>query len=159
MRYLVLIVALVLTILLCAAFGGFAGIGWLWLLPVCFLGSLVALAVLFFVFLWILSALVDTDKPQEKDNKFYRIVVSQTVELALWILRMRIHTVGLEQTPKSGRFLLVCNHLSLLDPVLLLAYFKKSQLAFKIQILDELPFVFIETVDKLKPKTVIMEKS
>ncbi len=130
MRYIVCIVALVLAVLLCAAFGGFAGIGWLWLLPVCFVGGVVAIVLVYFVFLCILCAAVDTEKPQEKDNKFYRAVVSGIAELALWILRMRVHTKGLEQTPKSGRFLLVCNHLSLLDPVLLLVYFRKCQLAF-----------------------------
>ena len=43
---------------------------------------------------------------------------------------MRVHTKGLEQTPKAGRFLLVCNHIDNLDPVTLLAFFKGSQLAF-----------------------------
>ncbi len=130
MRYIALIVALVLALGLCFAFGGFAGMAWLWLLPVCFLGSILGLAVLFFALLLVLSALVDTEKPQEKDSVLYRFVVCKTAELAIWILRMRVHTKGLEQTPKDGRFLLVCNHLSLLDPVMLLAYFKKSQLAF-----------------------------
>lgn len=130
MRYIAFAVALILAIGLCAAFGGFAGNGWLWLLPVCFVGGVVAMVVVYFAFLCVLGAVVDVEKPQEKDSKFYRAVISRTAELALWILRMRVHTKGLEQTPKGGRFLLVCNHLSLLDPVLLLAYFKKSQLAF-----------------------------
>ncbi len=130
MRYIALIVALALAVGLCFAFGGFAGTAWLWMLPVCFLGSILGLALLFFGFLLVLSALVDTDKPQEKDSALYRFAVCRTAELAIWILRMRVHTKGLEKTPKDGRFLLVCNHLSLLDPVMLLAYFKKSQLAF-----------------------------
>ena len=130
MRCFAFMIVLALAVLLCAAFGGFAGNGWLWLLPVCFVGGLVIFVAVYFAFLCILSAAVDTEKPQQKDSKFYRTVVSRTAELGLWILRMRVHTKGLEQTPKTGRFLLVCNHLSLLDPVLLLVYFRKSQLAF-----------------------------
>ena len=130
MRYIVLLVTLALAVLLCAAFGGFAGYGWLWLLPVCFVGAAVAILLAYFIFLCILGAAVDTEKPQEKDSKFYRFVVTRTAELGAWLLRIRVHTKGLEQTPKSGRFLLVCNHLSILDPALLLIYFKKSQLAF-----------------------------
>ena len=46
------------------------------------------------------------------------------------ILLMRVHTEGLEKTPKSGRFFLVCNHINDLDPVTLMAYFSQCQLAF-----------------------------
>ena len=43
---------------------------------------------------------------------------------------MRLHTKGLENTPKDGRFLLVCNHLFIADPGIVLHCFRKSQLAF-----------------------------
>ena len=129
-RWIVFLLALLLAAGLCAATGGFCGLTWLWALPLSFFGSLLAMALCWFLLLFISSAFVDTEKPQEKDSKFYRILVQTTAQLALWILRMRVHTKGLNQTPKDGRFLLVCNHLSLLDPVTLLAYFRKSQLAF-----------------------------
>lgn len=129
LRYIVLLLALLLAVGFCCV-AGTTGITWLWLLPVSFLGSLVGMAAIFFLTLWISTLFVDTDKVQEKDNKFYRFLTQTTAQLAVWILRMRVHTKGLEKTPKKGRFLLVCNHLSLLDPVTLLAYFGKSQLAF-----------------------------
>lgn len=116
--------------LICWLAGGFESLAWLWLLPVGFLGSLLVLAGLFFLVLWLSCAFVDIDKPQEKDSKFHRFMVSHTAELALSILGIRMHTKGLEQTPKDGRFLLVCNHIDILDPVVLLAHFKKCQLAF-----------------------------
>lgn len=129
LRYIVLLLALLLAVGICCLAGA-TGTTWLWLLPVGFLGSLVGMAVIFFLTLWISTLFVDTEKVQEKDNKFYRFLTQTTAQLAVWILRMRVHTKGLEKTPKNGRFLLVCNHLSLLDPVTLLAYFGKSQLAF-----------------------------
>ena len=129
-RYIALVLVLLMAVGICAATGGFAGLGWLWQLPVSIIGSALGLALLFFLVLWIASMLVDTEKTQEKDNKFYRFITQTTAQVAIWILRMRVHTKGLEQLPKDGRFLLVCNHLSLLDPVTLLAYFRKSQLAF-----------------------------
>jgi len=94
------------------------------------LGSLLTLALFFFLVLWLSCAFVDIEKPQEKDSKFHRFMVGNTAQLVLSVLRMRMHTRGLEQTPKDGRFLLVCNHINDLDPVVLLAYFKKKQLAF-----------------------------
>ena len=130
MRYVVLLLALVFAVGICAGVGGFCGLEWLWALPVIILGSVLALALGWFLLLWIASAFVDTEKPQEKDSKFYRLITQTTARLAVWILSMRVHTKGLEQTPKTGRFLLVCNHLALADPIILLAFFRKSQLAF-----------------------------
>ena len=125
-------VALILLIAAALSFaiGGLPTLNWLWLVPVCALVSLLVLGLGWFLLLWLASCLVDTEKPQKKDNAFYRAITQTTTKLAVWILRMRVHTKGLEQTPKDGRFLLVCNHLSLLDPVMLLAFFSKSQLAF-----------------------------
>ncbi len=128
-RYIALALALLLAVGICTI-GGTSGLNWLWGLPLSFLGSLVILAAIFFLTLWVSTLFVDTEKVQEKDNPFYRALTQTTARLAIWILRMQVHTRGLENTPKDGRFLLVCNHLSLLDPVTLLAFFSKSQLAF-----------------------------
>ena len=129
-RYIALALVLLVAVGICAATGGFADLGWLWQLPLWVIGSALGLLLGYFLILWIASLFVDTEKQQEEDSKFYRILVQTTAQLVALILRMRVHTEGLEQTPKEGRFLLVCNHLSLLDPVMLLAYFRKSQLAF-----------------------------
>jgi 1-acyl-sn-glycerol-3-phosphate acyltransferase len=125
-----LALSVVLSVEICDLVGGFESLAWLWLLPVGFLGSLLVLAILFFLVLWLSCEFVDIEKPQERDSKFHRFMVVHTAQLVLPILRMRMHTKGLEQTPKDGRFLLVCNHINDLDPVVLLAHFKKSQLAF-----------------------------
>ena len=45
-------------------------------------------------------------------------------------MRVRLHTKGWENTPKEGRFLLVCNHLFVADPGIVLHCFRESQLAF-----------------------------
>ena len=114
----------------CIGTGAFGGLVWLWLLPVSFAGGFLLLTLAAFLFLLIACAVVDPDKPQEKDSKFYRTVANLYIEAILTFARIRIETRGLEKTPKSGRFLLVCNHLHEADPVILLHYFKKSQLAF-----------------------------
>ena len=130
LRYIALALALALAVGICAGVGGFAGLDWLWILPVSFMGSLLGMLVLLFLTALIAFAPVDTEKPQKKDNPFYRGLVYVLADTVIWILRMRVHTRGLEQVPKTGRFLLVCNHINDLDPVTLLSYFKKSQLAF-----------------------------
>lgn len=125
-----LILSALIAAAVCALTDAFESLAWLWLLPVGFLVSLLVLALLFFLVLWLCCAFVDIEKPQERDSKFHRFMVIHTAQLVLSILRMKMHTEGLEQIPKDGRFLLVCNHINDLDPVVLLAYFKKKQLAF-----------------------------
>lgn len=93
-------------------------------------GGILLLAALAFLLLWFLCRIVDLNKPQEHDSRFYRFVLKLVVPVIMAILQMRVHTSGLEKTPKDGRFLLVCNHINDLDPVTLLRYFSRSQLSF-----------------------------
>ena len=95
-----------------------------------FLGSYVGLGLLAFLFLWAATSLVDQEVPQEHDSRFYRRIVKAYIP-AIWsLLGMKVDIQGGEQLPKEGRFLLVCNHLGILDPVVLLGAFPKAQLAF-----------------------------
>lgn len=109
----------------------FACMGWkLWILPLLFAGIYAGLFALALLFLWAVCALVDFQKPQEEDSKFYRAVMHVYIDALIQLVRVRVHTKGLENTPKEGRFLLVCNHLFIADPGIVLHCFKKSQLAF-----------------------------
>lgn len=121
-------VSLVTAVLSCLGSG--LGLHWLWVAPLSFLGCFLGLLVLAFLFLFVACLCVDTKKPQEHDSRFYRTLVGLYIPMILTVAQVRIHTKGLEQTPASGRFLLVCNHLHEADPVILLHYFRKSQLAF-----------------------------
>lgn len=101
-----------------------------WLIPVLFALIFLVLGLLAFGFLCFVCALVDLDKPQETDSKFYRWVAYIYIEALVSLVLVRIRATGLEKTPKEGRFLLVCNHLFLADPAVLLHCFRKSQLSF-----------------------------
>ena len=115
---------------ICLLTGGFAGLAWIWLLPVLLLGFVVLGIVLAFLFLLLLAAAVDLNKEQKTDSKLYRKTVELYLQSALRPLGWRITTKGMEKLPKDGRFLLVCNHVSLADPVVLLRVFSGKQLAF-----------------------------
>jgi len=104
--------------------------GNLWMIPLCFAGSFLGLCLLAFLFLVAVSYSVDQNKPREEDSPFYRGVIAVYVEALIQLLQVRVHTSGLEKTPREGRFLLVCNHQFLADPGVLLHYFRDSQLAF-----------------------------
>ncbi len=123
----IVLLAAVFAALMCI---GADGLSWLWIAPVSFAGGVVALVVLAFAFLWLMCQLVDQSKEQQHDSKFYRTLMALYISAIKTVTRLHIHTEGLEKTPKDGRFLLVCNHTSLADPVILLHCFAKSQLAF-----------------------------
>lgn len=114
----------------CFGFDAFAGLAWLWMLPAAFLGAFLVLLIAAFLFLYFACKRVDLDVPQAHDSGFYRRLTYLYIDALIALARVRVHTEGLEQTPKDGRFLLVCNHQHLADPALLLGFFKRSQLAF-----------------------------
>lgn len=143
------LLALVLSAGTCGLSGAFGSLGWLWKLPVAFLGFWVLLALAAFFFLWAVAARVDLDKPQDEDDPFYRKVTIAYCQAIVSVLRMRVHTTGMEQLPTQGRFLLVCNHLHILDPVLLLAFFPKSQLAFISKRENDSMFIIGKLMHKL----------
>lgn len=119
-----------LSLLFCFLVPDYAGLNWIWLGPLSFLGSFLVLALLSVAFLWGACQFIDTEKPRTKDSPFYRRLAGVYVEALVQILQVRIHAEGLEKCPKDGRFLLVCNHIFIADPGILLHCFRDRQLAF-----------------------------
>ena len=113
-----------------AAAGGFSSLAWIWILPLSFIGCFLIAFLLAFLFLWLVSAVVDQKKPQEEDSPFYRGVARAYLPAIFTLLQEHVHTEGMEKLPENGRFLLVCNHLSVMDPLTLFYYFRNHQLAF-----------------------------
>ena len=109
---------------------GFTGFGWLWQLPVGFLGAFLAQLILLFLFMCIMAATVKMDEVQEKDSKFFRFVIHQVISLLVVLLGIKIETKGFEKMPRDKRVFLVSNHLNDIDPPVLLHFFKKYELAF-----------------------------
>ena len=123
-------ISLLVSLAVCLGTGAFGGGSWIWLLPVTFAGSFLALTLAAFLFLMYLCKRVDQSVPQEEDDKLYRVVTNLVIQAALPVLRIRTKVTGMEKMPKEGRFLLVSNHCDNSDPILLLRAFAKYQLAF-----------------------------
>ena len=75
-------------------------LGWaIWMMPVAFVGLFLIGFGLAVLFLWIICARVDLTKPQEEDDRFYRSVMYVYIEALIQLVRVRLHTKGLENTP------------------------------------------------------------
>lgn len=126
---LITLLSLICAVGITCAADGFSGAVWLWCLPLSFAGAWVVLLLLTLLVLVLICAGIDREKPQEHDDPAFRRVTALYSELVVQ-LTMHLRITGREKLPKSGRFLLVCNHLSDLDPVVLMHAFPRSQLAF-----------------------------
>ncbi len=105
--------------------------GYRWYFVVAFVVTDVVLILLALLFLIIVCGRVDISKPQaERDDPFYRGVMNLYIEALIDLVLVDVNWVGVEKIPGKGRFLLVCNHLFLADPGIVLNAFPKSQLAF-----------------------------
>ena len=104
--------------------------GGIWAGIAAFVGGWIGWLIVSELVILVAAALVDKNKEQEEDSKFYRWMTHLLIEFAITVGRVKIKTQGVERIPREGRFLLVCNHLSDIDPALLMHCFPKSQLAF-----------------------------
>lgn len=125
-----LIFPAILSGIFCWATDAFECNTWIWLLPVGYVGGFLAALILFLAVVLVSGLLVDRDKPQEKDSKYHRFLIARCAEFAKLLLSVKVHSRGMEKLPKKGRFLLVCNHLAEVDPLLLMGYFHKTGLTF-----------------------------
>ncbi len=120
----------VAAVVACTATGVFSGFGWLWVLPVSFVGSFLVLAAMAFGLLVLFCALIDPDKPRDTDSRWFRRFVMELVHAVITVLPLQVRIQGKEKLPADGRFMLVSNHLDNIDPAFFYYCFPKSQLAF-----------------------------
>jgi len=93
---------------------------------------LLALILIFLVcvlFTWIVGLPVDGKKEYNEDSRFYRGLLNIWTKVVVFVMRIHITAVGMEQVPE-GRFLLVQNHRSNFDPILTWYVFRKTNLSF-----------------------------
>ena len=102
-------------------------IHWLWVLPI-FLGSYIALNVLFFCALWFSTIFLPKKDPIDKPRNFYGIIWF-VCDWICGLMRVKIDFKGMEKFP-SKPFVLVSNHISNFDPIVVLAKVKGRKIAF-----------------------------
>ena len=101
-----------------------------WILPLFAAFYLVLLLLAFGYLCWVCGR-VDLSQPQaEHDDPFYRRVMDVYIEALMMLVGVKLDKEGFEQVPQDGRFLLVCHHLFIADPGILLNAFRKNQIAF-----------------------------
>lgn len=78
----------------------------------------------------VISMFTRRNKRCVKMNNFFRRVSIQTLDLVMRIMRIKLRVSGMEMIPENKRFLLICNHLSVFDPIIAMRTFSKNEVAF-----------------------------
>lgn len=135
--------AAVITLLLDIPFDIFRQPNSFWLVPLILLGTFAALIILHIALLALSILFVNLNKPP-RDTNFFRALVKGFFQFALPLLRIKVHTTGLEKTPDDEPFLLVCNHIHDLDPAVIYYAVPDARLAFiaKKEVRQNLPFIY-----------------
>lgn len=137
------LIAAVITLLLDIPLDIFGASHSWWLVPVVLLGAFVALIILHIVIFALSILMVNLNKPP-RDTDFFRLLVKGFLQMALPLLRVKVHITGTEKIPTDEPFLLVCNHIHDLDPAIIYYAVPDARLAFigKKEVRDLFPFIY-----------------
>ena len=101
-----------------------------WQSALVFLGAFAGINLLYVLFWYAVSMTVSRDKPLEKMHPIYPFGCAS---IAGWLCAwggVRTTVRGEEKLPSEGRFLMVCNHRSMYDPIVTEYKLRKYRLAF-----------------------------
>lgn len=114
-----------------------------WLVPLLFIAFFLCFLILQAAVFLISILVVNTNKPQPKNDKFFRWLLKETLPIIIFAAGVKINASGLEKLPSNTRMLFVCNHQHDFDCVVMLAMFPDSDLAFigKKEIYKTMPFI------------------
>ncbi|MBQ4381564.1 MAG: 1-acyl-sn-glycerol-3-phosphate acyltransferase [Oscillospiraceae bacterium] len=101
----------------------------IWQIPLIILGCVIGVFILFVIAVCIISLTIDKKKQYDRPTPFYMNLINLAYSYGGAMLGARIRVEGLEKLPEE-RFLVVSNHLSLFDPLLVTLALKKTWLVF-----------------------------
>ena len=86
--------------------------------------------LIFFLIIAFWSLFLSFKKPVNERKKRYDIALREVAKFIVMYSNVKIHAKGMEKMPKDGRFMFVCNHRSMFDPVLSAVQFARYNIAF-----------------------------
>ncbi len=119
----------------------------------CFIASLLMQAILFFLVAFVLSIPISKNKKTTHYSRFYRLALYGYTKFCLSLFGIHTTVKGMELLPKDGNFVILFNHRSNLDSMIMDVYLHKYPLVFVAkQSLFGIPFFgkFIHKIGYLK---------
>ena len=94
------------------------------------LGVYILLHVVCLTFFCLVGMTVPNDRPIEKQNQLCRYGCDAMAGAVNWYAGVHAVITGLEKIPEDSRFLFVCNHRSMYDPLIIMDKLRKYNIAF-----------------------------
>ena len=123
------ITILSLIVSLTVFFTCFATVAQIYWIPIIFIGGFFSLAILWAVSLIICTLFVDKSKPCRKHSRLFRFYANCIIDTSNQLMRVKLHVTGKEKLPQE-KFLLVGNHLSFMDPVIMMGVLRSYRMGF-----------------------------
>ncbi|MGN1081358.1 MAG: lysophospholipid acyltransferase family protein [Acutalibacteraceae bacterium] len=115
----IFIILSVVSGLVFAVSGPETGFGILWCIPV-MLGCFAALIIADILVLFVWSMFIGKNSPIKKNRPAFRFLVYETLALVYKIVGVKFTVNGADKLPEKGRFVIISNHASDLDPTFIL---------------------------------------
>ena len=112
-----------------AALGGVTGPAGLWKLIPAYVLALLGVHLVYVLGLALIS-LFCPERELEKQSNFCRACCAGAGDLFCFYAGVRVHLSGLEKLPQNQKFLFVCNHKSMFDPLVVMGAMKKYNISF-----------------------------
>lgn len=122
------VVSFLSSILICLLVG-YTGLALMGFILLSTLAGIVALLLLYVLFVFILTLFINRSKVETENHPFYRYILVESVRIILFVCGARVHVEGLEQLPE-GAFFLAGNHRSGYDPLIAVYALRKRNLCF-----------------------------
>lgn len=108
--------------------------GWDWKLiifiPLTIIGTVIGVFLLFILFIFIQSRVIDMDKKYAAPTKFYMELINFAFSYLLAILCVRLKIEGAEKIPMDRLFLVVSNHANAFDPLFVILSLRKTWVSY-----------------------------
>ena len=125
--YFIISAAVAAALCFLLSYRGWALVG---MFVVFYIAAFAALWLLLLIYLTVISFFIDPTKPQRSFQPFFNRAVTYVMALLWAMARVRIHVSGAELIPTDRRFMVVCNHRSNYDPIILGWVLRDRELAF-----------------------------
>lgn len=101
-----------------------------WTIPLYILGITVGCIAIFVLFIWIYSLIFVSRKKKYEINNFKANITWICTQFLCNLFRIKTVLIGSEKMPESNKFMLVCNHQSIIDPFLMITSFRTKRLTY-----------------------------
>ena len=102
----------------------------IWKTALSFVCAFLAYNLLYVLYLYVIGLFIDQAKPIAKQLNIYRRNCWNVGVLGCFYAGVKVHVSGREKLPEDERFLMVCNHRSMFDPLAVLSSLRRYNISF-----------------------------